>query len=369
MLTETNNNKMNIIFFAPLKNKIPSHDIGGAEMGCLKTLKIYEQSGTEVQLLPKPSKKAGVFSYVMGMFFVPFKLFLLLLKNKKSIVHIVGFYRNVVFLEWLLMQLSHLMGTPVIYEIRNGSMVDSFKKGHFLYKKLLKDLLLNPRIVLCQGEDYVRFIKEKWGVERTYYPNFLQDEFVPSQYRKRDDESVKIIYFGRVAESKNILLMLDVLKILLDNGLNSELVIIGASSADYKLKIDEKIEELGLSPYVKLLGRKSLKEIVEYLQISHYFLFPTNESQEGHSNSLTEAMGLGVVPIVSNKGFNASICGVQNLVIDDFEPTYYAEKIIEIEKTATWLSLSRFVQDRVKCNFTQSIVAAQLLNVIHKELT
>lgn len=360
--------KTNIVFFAPLKNKIPSDKIGGAEMGCLKTLNIYENAGIRVVLLPKPSKTAGLFSYIIGMLLVPLKLVLLLLKNKTAVVHIVGFYRNVVFLEWLLMRFSHLLGKHVIYEIRNGSMVDSYEKGHILYKKLLKDLLLKPRIVLCQGEKYVQFIKEKWGVNRAYYPNFLQDEFVPLQYRKRIDKSVKIVYFGRVTESKNILLMLDVLKILLNSGLDSELVIIGASSADYKSKIDAKIEKLGLSPYVKLLGRKNINEIVEYLQVSHYFLFPTNESQEGHSNSLTEAMGLGVVPVVSNKGFNASICGNQNLVIDDFEPIHYAEKIIEIEKNAAWLSLSRLVQDRVKCNYTQSIVAVQLQNLIRKEL-
>ena len=116
------------------------------------------------------------------------------------------------------------------------------------------------------------------------------------------------------------------------------------------------------------MGRKNIKEIVEYLKTSHYFLFPTNEPQEGHSNSLTEAMGLGVVPVVSNKGFNASICGKKELVIEGFNPQSYAEKIIEIEKADLWQTYSKYVQDRVKHNFTQSIVEAQLLNLVHKEL-
>ena len=360
---------MNIIFFAPLKNKIPSDKIGGAEMGCLKTLKIYEQSGINVQLLSKPSKTAGTISYVVGMLFVPIKLFFMLLFQRGTVVHIVGFYRNVVLIEWIIMRLSHLLNHKVIYEIRNGSMIESYKKSSSLYKKLLKDLLLKPKVVLCQGMEYVDFIKEKWNIERTYYPNFLQDAYVPAFYRKRDDNSIRMIYFGRVTESKNILMMIDILSILRQKNFDANLTIIGASNEAYQKKINQKVTELGLTQYVVMPGRKNIKEIVEYLKESYYFIFPSNEAQEGHSNSLTEAMGLGVVPVVSNKGFNASICGNQNLVIDDFESIHYAEKIIEIEKNAVWLKLSEFVQDRVKNNFTQAIVAERLLNLIYKGFT
>lgn len=361
--------KANIVFFAPLKNKIPSDRIGGAEMGCLKTLEIYEQNGVGVELLSKPSKTAGLFSYVVGMLLVPVKLFFMLLKGNVSLVHVVGFYRNVVLLEWLLMQLSHLRGKKVVYEIRNGSMVESYQKGSFIYKKVLKDLLLKSEIVLCQGMEYVDFIKEKWGIQRTYYPNFLQSEFLPSEYRQRTEgDTVRVVYFGRVTKSKNVLLMIDVLHILLKSNIKAELIIIGASNEEYQDQINRKISETQLTSFVNVVGRKNIKEIVEYLKTSHYFLFPTNEPQEGHSNSLTEAMGLGVVPVVSNRGFNASICGKKELVVDGFDPLSYAEKIIEIEKADLWRTYSKYVQDRVKENYTQQIVSVQLMNAVSREL-
>lgn len=361
--------KTNIVFFAPLKNKIPSDKIGGAEMGCLKTLEIYEQNGVCVELLSKPSKTAGVLSYIIRMLLVPVKLLFILLKKEVAFVHIVGFYRNVVYLEWILMQLSRIRKKKVVYEVRNGSMVESFQKGSCVYKRVLKDLLLKPDIVLCQGVEYVDFIKEKWGVQRTYYPNFLQSEFLPSEYRQRaEGDIVRIVYFGRVTKSKNVLLMIDVLHILLKSNIKAELIIIGASNEEYQNQINRKISETQLTSFVNVVGRKNIKEIVEYLKTSHYFLFPTNEPQEGHSNSLTEAMGLGVVPVVSNKGFNASICGKKELVIEGFNPQSYAEKIIEIEKADLWQTYSKYVQDRVKHNFTQSIVETQLLNLVHKEL-
>lgn len=360
--------KSSIIFFAPLKNKIPSSKIGGAEMGCLKTLGIYESAGIDVKILSKPSKTAGILSYLLGMLLVPLKLFCILISNKKSVIHIVGFYRNVVLIEWLIMSLSHIMNHDVIYEVRNGSMVDSYKNGSTLYKKLLKDLLLKPKVVLCQGMEYVDFIRHKWGIERTYYPNFLQDAYIPTHYRERTDKKIQLVYFGRVTESKNVLLMVDVLSILREKKLDAELTIIGASNDAYQNKINQKIIELGLTQHVTMPGRKNIKEIVEYLKNSHYFIFPSNEAQEGHSNSLTEAMGLGVVPIASKKGFNESICGDSSLIINSFDIKQYAQRILDIEQSGEWCKYSKFVQERVKDNFTQTIVSEQLITVVSKAL-
>lgn len=45
---------------------------------------------------------------------------------------------------------------------------------------------------------------------------------------------------------------------------------------------------------------------------------------EGHSNSLTEAMTFGVVPVVSTAGFNASIVSNEELVVSDINPERYS---------------------------------------------
>ena len=45
----------------------------------------------------------------------------------------------------------------------------------------------------------------------------------------------------------------------------------------------------------------------------HIFLFPTKWPGEGQSNSLIEAMQNGLIPVVSNQGFNEDVvadCGV-----------------------------------------------------------
>ena len=59
----------------------------------------------------------------------------------------------------------------------------------------------------------------------------------------------------------------------------------------------------------RILGQQPFERICDELQKAHFFVFPSQEKMEGHSNSLTEAMTFGVVPIVSAAGFNASIVG------------------------------------------------------------
>ena len=68
---------------------------------------------------------------------------------------------------------------------------------------------------------------------------------------------------------------------------------------------------------------------------------------------VTEAMAFGVVPIVSQAGFNASICGDNQLVVNELSPHLFAQRIIDIEKKGEWEYFSRFVYNRVIEQFTE----------------
>jgi glycosyltransferase involved in cell wall biosynthesis len=354
-----------LIFYAPLPHNIPLDKIGGAEVGCQKTLQIYEKAGFKVSLLQKPAMSKGKLSYFIGMLKLPFQLFCLLFKNSKSPIHIVGFYRDVVFFEWLMMSAAKKLNHHVIYELRNGSMIDSYKKGSKLYQHLLKDLLINADIVLCQGQEYVDFIKEKWGIERTYYPNYIMDNFISVNSINRKRSPLKLIYFGRITKAKNVCLLIDVLNNLINEGYDANLELIGASDETYLQLIENKIEDYKLKDHVTLFGRQNFEFIAQHLETSHYFVFPSEEIQEGHSNSLTEAMGFGVVPIVSPVGFNASICGTKDLVVNSIDANFFSNKIIEIEKNNQWEKFSNDVYERVLSNYTQSIVGERLIKTIN----
>lgn len=352
-----------IIFYAPIGKGTPPERIGGAEAGCLKTMAIYKGEGIKVIHINRPVSKGGLLKYAIGMLLAPIKLSGLCIFNPESIVHIVGFYHRTVGQEKIMVALAKLFGHRVIYEPRNGSMVTSFKSGDDVYRKKLSYLLTKPDIVLCQGLEYVTFIKNTFGIERSYYPNYIMDEFVkPNDINRSND--IKLIYFGRVVPEKNIDVVIKTLSLLKKYDYRVSLDIIGGYSDDYKSRLDNLVKESGLTELVNFYGRKPFPFIADKLRQSHYYIFPSAEANEGHSNSLTEAMGCGVVPIVSTAGFNASICGNTNLVASDLRPETYAEIIIKIESENKWSEFSDFCYKRVINNYTQAIVERKLLSYV-----
>lgn len=353
-----------IIFYAPLGKGVPVEKIGGAEAGCLKTKQIYKEAGIQIIPLDKPTTSRGKMRFIVEMFILPFKLLHLLLKYPNAVFHIVGFYTKIVRYEWLLMQIGKHMGHKVIYELRNGSMIRTYKEGTKAYRKTLKDLLLQPNVVLCQGMEYVDFIYKEWKVKRSYYPNYIMDDFL-AENNSANLSPIRLIYFGRVTESKNVDVIIRILSLIRKAGINAVLEVIGGYNKHYKSLLDDIAYEEQMSDYVTFYGRKSFSFIAERLHNSHYFVFPSQEKQEGHSNSLTEAMGCGVVPIVSNAGFNESICGIPELVMKSIAAQDFANKIIDIEKRNVWKDYSKLVYQRVKENYTQQIVSKKLIEYVN----
>lgn len=353
-----------IIFYAPLGKDIPPDKIGGAEAGCLKTKAIYERDGIKVIVLDKPALSRGRIRFIIGMALTPLKLLQTCIRaGKNTPVHIVGFYTKIVRFEWLLMKIAHYCGNKVVYELRNGSMVSTYEEGDSVYRKYLKALLLQPEVVLCQGQEYVDFIRKNWGVERSYYPNYIMDDFLVPNCLERG-EQVRLIYFGRVTASKNVDVTIKVLSLLRKKNIDAVLDVIGGYSNEYKDYLDDTAKREGVENFIKFYGRRPFSFIAEHLRQSHYFLFPSTEKQEGHSNSLTEAMGCGVVPVASSAGFNVSICGNEDLIVNGINPQDYADRIIAIEKDRKWIFYSEFVYKRVSGNYTESIVGRNLLSVI-----
>lgn len=352
-----------IIFYAPIGKGTPPERIGGAEAGCLKTMAVYNDVGIDVIHINRPTSKGGIISYLLGMLLAPLNLIRFCLVYPKAVVHIVGFYHRTVGQEKLMVKIGKFLGHKVIYEPRNGSMVVSYNESSNSYREKLSYLLIKSDVVLCQGLEYVRFINKHFGLDRSYYPNYIMDEFIMPNNKDRG-KTISLIYFGRVVPEKNVDVVIKTASLLKAEGMDILLDIIGGYDVDYKKELDSLIQSNNIEDNVIFYGRKPFPFIAEILRKSHYYIFPSAEANEGHSNSLTEAMGCGVVPIVSTAGFNVSICGNPNLVAKDLNPDSYAEIIANIEKNRSWSTYSSFCYNRVMENYTQSIVKQKLIGYV-----
>lgn len=358
-----------IIFYAPIGNLAAGFKIGGAEAGCRKTIEVLRKAGYDVILVEKPSKKNDsapeLALLALKQVILWFRFVFLFLFNRGAVLHVAGFYLNQLGYEWLIIRTASLLHIKSIYEIRNGGMTQAFYKGGKRYQKVMLSTLNSATGILCQGEEYMDFIREKLARDSVYYPNYIMDKYVVESVSEAQicKDKVHLVYLGRVVPSKNIGFIVEVCAELKKRKLDFHLQIIGAYEDTYYTNLQEKIIFYGLEADISFLGRRTPDEIFLLLRKQHFFIFPSIEEREGHSNSLTETMGYGIVPIVSNAGFNKRIVDNLFLVIDTFDAPLYAEKIVEIWNSGVWLSYSSQALNRIRDNFTESIVKKSLLGI------
>src|SRR5690606_25279088 len=125
-------------------------------------------------------------------------------RNRGQALHIAGFYLNQIYFEWLVTKSATLFNVKVIYEIRNGGMIQAYQNGGFIYRWFMKSTLLTSTMVLSQGYDYVTFLKETWNKHSYYYPNYIMNSFVQANNISRKiKKEIRLVYLGRVVQEKN----------------------------------------------------------------------------------------------------------------------------------------------------------------------
>lgn len=356
-----------IIFYAPIGKGIPKHKLGGGEIGCRRTIEILQQEGYKVITIDKPVISNGVCNYIKMMIVAYLNLVRRLSSNKGSILYIVGFYENNIYIEYLNVITGKLLRRKVVYEARNGRLVKAYNEYGYLYKKIMDSILLKSDILFCQGLEYIDFIQDKYKKGAIYTPNYVMNNKLMEYNGIRCKDKIRLLYLGRVTKSKNIDVVIDTYNILSKKGHNVELVIIGSYTDDYKRELDEKIKNLDIvSKKIQFLGQQSFENISKELQKSHFFVFPSEEKKEGHSNALTEAMTFGVVPIVSTAGFNESIVSNKDLVVNRINANDFACRIDKIIKDNSWDVYSKYVYKRVKNNYTEDIVKISIIKALRQ---
>lgn len=357
--------KETIVFYAPVGNNLPKHLIGGGEVGCNRTRNILERAGYKVIAVDKAVFAFGLLSYIKMAVKAIISTVSLLAKENNSLLYVVGFYEKNIVLELILVTLGKISGHKVIYEARNGRLVKAYDEGSWVYKKLTKSILKEADAIFVQGQEFAEFIKKELHKESVYTPNYvLKDKLKP--YQARTNSPINLIYFGRVTSSKNIDIVIKCASILKNKGIPMRLDIIGSYEEEYGKQLQSLIKELGITTEVSVHGAMAFDAIVNYLQNAHYFVFPSTEKKEGHSNALTEAMAFGVVPVASTAGFNESVVGTKELIVKKLEADAYAEVIIKILNSNQWQEKSRYCYNRIRTNYTEEKVSENILNEINK---
>lgn len=356
--------KQKIILYASVGNNVPTYLIGGGETGTRRTIQILNSAGYDTEVIDKAILGLGLKHYIRLIFLGLCKTVRLLNKDKTAFFFVVGYYERNLWFEWLLLLIARLMGHKCIYEARNGRLVTAFNKRGKIYQYFMLSLLKRADLVLCQGQEYVDFIKKRLHKDSIYVPNYIMEDKIRPYENRTFEHGIRLVYSGRLVESKNIGVMVEVVSILKNKGFKVHLDLLGGGQDDYLISIKNRIKELRIEDSVSFAGHVSFDKAIQYLRTEHFFLFPSQEIKEGHSNSLTEAMAFGIVPFVSTAGFSASIVNNEKLVVKEISAEKYADRIISIIKSGEWEKYSLEMYDRALKYFRESIIREKILNAV-----
>ncbi|MBQ3128903.1 MAG: glycosyltransferase [Clostridia bacterium] len=141
--------------------------------------------------------------------------------------------------------------------------------------------------IVFQSPDVKEWYEQNIGVSGTVIFNPVKPD-LPEAYN--GERQKKIVNFCRISEEKNITLLVEAFTIFHNDYNDYDLYLIGNSFDDYSLKIEESIIKNKCSEYVHILPAK--KDV--HIFIREFSMFVSSSNHEGMSNSMLEAMAIGL---------------------------------------------------------------------------
>lgn len=281
-------------------------------------------------------------------------------KRKGSAFMQMTFSGALVPYEYILATTARLMGYKNILYLQGGLVMDTYPKGGKIHKWLFKHTMDKQSLVLFEGYDALSLTQKVSNSRLMYFPSYVVDEVIPANVHAKPADELNLCYFGRMSPVKNPIVSLKVFELLCERhpDMNIHLTLVGSDviHPDYVKELETLISQ---SPYKSHITRKEnspFEYLIKMMQKQHFYLFPTKEKAEGHSNALNEAMSQGLIPIASDYHFNKTIIGDEKLVVKSYEPRDYADCIDRILCEGTMQKLSEEMWRRVKENFSFSKV-------------
>ena len=204
------------------------------------------------------------------------------------------------FIERILLSLiSKALGLKTFLFLRSGHLISLIEKN-IAFRQLFKILINRPDYICVQGLNWKIKLKEYGRKNKILIVrNWISD--IPEQLSKNNYGKNKIkrfIFVGWLVKEKGLYELIDAVKILLNNGMNFKLDIIGDGTL-YK-EIKKSIGTYNLENYVSMHGWCDKRKTFEMYSRADVFVLPSYA--EGFPNSLLEAMHFGLPCISTDVG-------------------------------------------------------------------
>lgn len=231
--------------------------------------------------------------------------FLASLKTRPQILHFIMQKYRAIYREFPILKIAQFIGIKTIIDIRAGTLQLMLKrKNQKIQNAMMRNIIISSSEILLECKKDMEFIQKEFGKKGRYLPNVVlqkdYDRIVPANLCLGQNEPIKLIYSGRYSVEKGLQTVIDALYLLSENKIKTEFHLTGQYEDD---ELKDKINALQDNPipHIKVIDHGwDVKDLYQLLASAHVFVMLTTWKGEGHPNSVSEAMMVGLAMILSD---------------------------------------------------------------------
>ncbi len=366
--------------------------VGGAEQATYSILKLLEKDGKNVGVfftkkdfdvnefnsveiktietrLPESLKRTVKAMKILGVFYDKLTFFHALKAYEKVRPDVLNF-QNFNVLSFPMLWAAKLMGIPTVFSVYDfwcvcpaGTLIDSGGKRCRIFNStlcdkcdfvppefgLFKTLGLSKLFLFMRQRLFRLFLNQfdAFIVLSNFWIDLLTEYGIPKEKinviplpiegkisvkKNRRVERDSILFVGFIHPRKGAFIVIKAMKKVLKQFPKSKLYVIGPTGSErYKRMIEEYILDNRLEKNVKLLGRMSHQEVLDFMQTMEIITVP-EQWEIAWPIALTEAMAVAKPTVSSNIGGIPDFIDNNGFLADPTDSNHFAEKIIWLLK-------------------------------------
>ncbi len=182
-----------------------------------------------------------------------------------------------------------------------------------------------------------------------------------------DKRTKLLLYVGRLAHEKNVFFLLDVLRKLMQDGLDAHLLMVGDGPA--KEEVKSYSASLGVDQNVTLVGAVNRNELPDYYQQVDLFVFASLTETQGLVVLESLAAGTPVVAIRRMGVANVLKNGEGAVLIDEPDVESFAEKVQSLLSNPSFYEdMKRRGMEYVQANWSIQSRIQEILSTYQKAI-
>ncbi|HEX2751087.1 MAG TPA: glycosyltransferase family 4 protein, partial [Verrucomicrobiales bacterium] len=197
------------------------------------------------------------------------------------------------------------------------------------------DRIIAPSVATARFQRWVNWIPKR---RIDVIPNFINPERLRAKKSRAEarqelgaeEDTFVIITVGEVFHRKNQELLVKALPELLRNGVNPLVLLVGKQEEAYGRMLDERIRQLDVVKYVRLMGQRS--DIPDLLQAADVFCLPSRS--EVMPIALLESMATGLATVATDVGGVAELVrdGVDGIITKSGDTAGLAAALLKLRR-------------------------------------